>query len=290
MSVDSAAPPDALRSVAYPDWIAPRIEAHGLQRHLYELAENGFTVLENAASAQLTERIRAAIIRCADETVGPGKGRTASLLLGRDPVFEEALLLPELSTLMECLLGRGVLLSQLIGSIRGQGAPALPVHADNNWLPAPFPEWDVMLTACWACDDFTQAGGSTKVIPETHRHQRHPSRDKSKAAVGAVPIECSAGSIVIWNAAIWHGNYPRTIEGDRVVLHMTCTRLSFRPVEDYGHLDDEWLTGKPPALATLLGRDDFLEHRRIEEGFADPAKLGPVFASVQSPESLPRRR
>ncbi len=286
MSVDSG----ALHSVSYPDWIAPRIEERGLQRHLHELVENGFTVLENAASAQLTKRVRAAIVRCADETVGAGKGRTASLLLGRDPVFEEAVLLPDLYTLMECLLGRGMLLSQLIGSIRGSGDGALPVHCDNNWLPAPFPDWDVMLTACWACDEFTEAGGSTKVIPGSHRHRRHPSREESKAEVGAAPIECPAGSLAIWNAAVWHGNYPRKLAGDRVVLHMTYTRLSFRPVEDYGHLDDDWLAGKPAALATLLGRDDFLEHRRIAEGFADPRKLAPVFASVQSPESLPRKR
>ena len=290
MSVDTSAPPQALGSVAYPDWIAPRIEALELQRHLLELQENGFTVLENAAPPQLTERIRAAIIRCAEETVGPGKGRTASLLLGRDPVFEEAMLLPEPYTLMECLLGRGMLLSQLIGSIRGPGAPALPLHADNNWVPAPFPDWDIMLTACWACDDFTLVGGSTKVVSGSHRHRRHPSREESAAELGATPIECPAGSIPIWNAAIWHGNYPRKIEGDRVVLHMTCTRLSFRPVEDYRHLDDGWLAGKPAALATLLGRDDFLCHNRLAEGFADPTKLAPVFASVQSPESIPRRR
>ena len=61
------------------------------------------------------------------------------------------MLVPQLYTLMECLLGRGMLLSQLIGSIRGPGAQALPMHADNNWVPAPFPERDVMLTGCWAC-------------------------------------------------------------------------------------------------------------------------------------------
>ena len=249
MSTDSA--PQALRSAAYPDWIADRVEAHALQPNLIELDESGYTVLESAVSADLTEHLRAAIIRCANETVGPAKGRTGALLLGRDPVFEEAVLLPPLYTLMECLLGRGMLLSQLIGSIRGKGAPALPVHADNNWVPAPFPEWDIMLTACWVLDEFTQAGGSTKVIPASNRHMRHPSPAELMAEEGAIPVECSAGSIVLWNSAVWHGNYPRSIEGDRVVLHMTCTRLSFRPVEDYGHLDDDWLADKPAALATL---------------------------------------
>jgi hypothetical protein len=53
-------------------------------------------------SAELTGRIREAIVRCAQETVGGGRGATASLLLGRDPVFEEAVVYPELYTLMEC--------------------------------------------------------------------------------------------------------------------------------------------------------------------------------------------
>ena len=43
----------------------------------------------------------------------------------------------------------------------GKAAPTLPVHADNNWLPAPFPEWETLLTACWALDEFTLAGGPT---------------------------------------------------------------------------------------------------------------------------------
>jgi ectoine hydroxylase-related dioxygenase (phytanoyl-CoA dioxygenase family) len=183
-----------------------------------------------------------------------------------------------------------MLLSQPIGSIRAQGAPALPLHADNNWIPAPFPAWDVMLTACLACDDFTRVGGATKVVPASNRHNRHPKAEEIAAEKGAIAIECPAGSIALWNAAVWHGNYPREIEGDRVVLHMTYTRLSFRPVEDYRHLDDEWLASRPPELATLLGRDDFLQHRRMAEGFADPKRLGPVFASVQGHHSIPRKR
>jgi hypothetical protein len=64
----------------------------------------------------------------------------------------------------------------------------------------------------------------------------------------------------------------------------------FRPVEDYSQLGEDWLKGKPPELATLLGRDDFLQHQRLAEGFADPTKLAPVFASVQAAKNIPRRR
>lgn len=70
MSADSNVLTNAQRSVAYPDWIAPRIEELGLQRQLYELADNGYWILENAASAELNERVRSAIIRTADVTVG----------------------------------------------------------------------------------------------------------------------------------------------------------------------------------------------------------------------------
>ena len=48
--------------------------------------------------------------------------------------------------------------------------------------------------------------------------------------------------------------------------------------------------GKPAELASLLGRNDFLQHNRIAEGFADGSKLMPVFTSIQGPDSIPKKR
>ena len=59
------------------------------------------------------------------------------------------------------------------------------------------------------------------------------------------------------------------MEGDRVVLHITFSRLALRTVENYDHLDEDWLEGKPEALSVMLGRHDFLGSTTIERGSAD---------------------
>ena len=77
--------------------------------------------------------------------------------------------------------------------------------------------------------------------------------------------------------AMVHGNYPRAISGERVVVHITFSRLALRPVEDYTHLDEKWLEGKPYPLRVMLGREDFLGSTTIARGHADYAHLARTF-------------
>jgi hypothetical protein len=235
--------------------LAARVQALAMERNLSELQEHGYTVIHDAAPVEVTDRIRAAILRLVRETQGKPEGRTAALLLGRDPAFDAAVLNPKLRVLAEFMCGQGALLSQLIGSVRPTGTGALILHADQNWTPAPFPEHNQLLTACWACDEFSEAGGCTKVIPGSHRQRRHPSQAECDASAGAVPIECPRGSIAVWDGSVWHGNYPRTLPGERVVLHITYSRMALRPLEDYSHLPDAFLERNPPEMAELIGRN-----------------------------------
>ncbi len=267
-----------------------RIDALGLRDNVRELDELGYTVVQDPVAHALTDRVRDAILRLADETEGPAKGYSASLLLGRDPVFDEAALVPQLQAIVEYVVGRGALLSQLIGSVRPKGAPPIGLHADNSWFPAPFPEWDFLVTGCWATEEFTQDGGCTLVIPGSHRAASHPTREARETLEGAVPVECGKGSIAIWNSRIWHANYPRTLEGERVVLHMTYSRIGITPVEDYRHLGDDYLEGKPPELATLLGRDVFLGTTTATSGGTNGRLLQQTYETVHGPGLYTKRR
>jgi ectoine hydroxylase-related dioxygenase (phytanoyl-CoA dioxygenase family) len=184
-------------------------------------------------------------------------------------VFETAVLNEKLLVLVEYMCGQGALLSQLQGSVRRQSEGFLGLHADQNWIPAPFPEHMQLITACWACDDFTEEGGATRVIPGSHRHRRHPTPEEIEASEGAVPVLCPRGSIAVWDGAVWHGNYPRRIPGERVVLHMTYSRLALRPLEDYSHLGQEFLDRNPPAMAALLGADSVFGSTTTTSGGVD---------------------
>lgn len=255
------------------DALAVKVSALDLQQNLDEIRDQGFTVLKDAAPIEFSDRMRETIQRLSQETEGRGKGYSAALLLGRDPIFDEAVLNPKIMAMVDFSVGEGALLSQLTSSIRPKGTPALPLHADQNWTPAPFPEHNQLITFCWAMDDFTEAGGATRVIPGTHVHRRHPSAEETEAAEGAVPIICPKGSIACWDGSIWHGNYGRSLEGERVVMHMTYSRIALRTVEDYSHLGDDYLEGKPAELRTLLGRDDFFGSTTVASGGANMKKF-----------------
>ena len=46
----------------------------------------------------------------------------------------------------------------------------------------------------------------------------------------------------MWDGAVWHANWPRTIEGERVVSHISYSRLMMRPIEDYSDFADDLIS------------------------------------------------
>jgi ectoine hydroxylase-related dioxygenase (phytanoyl-CoA dioxygenase family) len=183
------------------------------------------------------------------------------MLLRRDPMFAEAVLDPTVLAVVEYSVGRGALVSQVTSSVRTPGPKVVALHSDQNWLPAPFPEQNYMLTVCWVHDEFSAENGATKIIPGSHRHRRHPTREEIAAEEGAIAIEAPAGSVAIWDGAVWHGNYPRSSPGQRVVTHTTYSRLALRPVEDYSADADALIATHGERMAGLLGRHDALDSR-----------------------------
>ena len=233
--------------------LAPRVAELGLQENCRQLADEGYTVVENAAPADFFERLR--------ETILAKANPYGSLLADQDQVFAEAAMNPKVGTLAEFSVGPGFLLSILSTTVRGANDASMDIglHADQAWVPAPFPEHNMFLTCCWATDDFTLEGGATMVVPGSHQHRRMPSMDEVAAKEGAIAIECPAGSVAVWDGSVWHGNWPRTIPGERVVLHVAYTRLMMRPMESYPpEVEEALIAEHGEAMAQLLGRQDFL--------------------------------
>ncbi|MEM7079122.1 MAG: phytanoyl-CoA dioxygenase family protein [Pseudomonadota bacterium] len=244
---------DTLAPDAVSAELAPVIERLGLEENCRQLAMEGWTVVHDAATPEFNEQLRATIL---DLCAARGGGQ---MLLHKDPVFAEAVLNPSLQAMAEYSVGRGFLLSQVAASVRPKGSKPIGLHADNNWLPAPFPAHNMLLTACWACDEYTREGGSTLVIPGSANLRRHPNAEETEALQGAIAIECPAGSIAMWDGNVWHSNYPREIDGDRVVCHITYSRLMMRPVENYQQWADELVATHGGSMAQMLGRHDFLD-------------------------------
>ena len=248
--------------------LRPVLEELNLVETCNHLATEGWAVIKDAASPEFNERLRNAIIESVDglETVSNTSGKAAgkNMNLREDPVFAEAALNPKILAVAEFSVGMGFLFSQMTTSVKCEGAKGIALHADNNWLPAPFPDHNYITTFCWACDDFTKENGATLVIPGTKDLRRHPDEKEMENLEGAVPIECSAGSIALWDGNVWHAAYDRDAPGERVVAHMTYSRLAMRPVEDYSNEAEMLIARHGGRMAQLLGKEDSLYE---SEGF-----------------------
>ncbi|WP_174990506.1 phytanoyl-CoA dioxygenase family protein [Pandoraea captiosa] len=258
--------------------LAERIRKYNLEQNIEDMQTLGFTVVKDVAQDEFIAGLRSAIVRCCQEDKGQyfgitKKGISSDLLLARDPLIAEATLNPKILTMIEFMCGRGAQISQVSGSVRFAGANAMPLHCDQSWLPAPFPEHNALMTACWYCDDTTdEASGATKVVPGSHRERRHPNPEEVKAEAGARPLVAPRGSVGMWDGRLWHANYPRAREGERVLLHATYCRLAYRPLEDYGPVSEELIAKHGPVMADMLGRNHWWGNRNWNNGAVDMSK------------------
>jgi len=251
---------DTLKPADISKELLPEITRLNLQKNCIELAEHGWTILTNVATPKFNRQLRQSIVdQSQDSASSVGGGGGGSMLLTQGDVFAEAVINQKLMAMAEFSVGRGFLLSQLASSIRTKESSVIGLHAEHNWLPAPFPEHNMLLSAIWACDEFTREGGATLIVPDSHRHRRHPQPIEAAFPKNPVSVECPANSVVLWDGNLWHSNWPRTIEGERVVLHILYSRLSMRPVEDYNDQADRLCEQYGDAMSQLLGRNDFLQ-------------------------------
>lgn len=249
---------DTLPPEAISEELAPAIAEFGLEQNCRQLMEEGYTVIENVASPEFNERLREAIIRTAPDG-SEGQPRGVNMALNRDPVFGEAIVNPKLMAMAEFSVGRGHLISQVATSVTPGGTGGIGLHADQNWLPAPFPVHNMVTTMCWATDEFTEENGSTHLIPRSHLLRRHPNEEEMQAREGLIAIECPAGSVAMWDGSVWHTPWPRTAPGERVVCHISYSRLAMRVIENYSATADELVDRHGEKMAQLLGRCDSLD-------------------------------
>lgn len=242
--------------------VAPRISEFGLERNCRELWEQGYTVLEDVAPSEDWRDLRTAIQKAGYPYA------TGANLLQKYPIVAKAAINPKMMALAEFSLGAGFILSNVASTIRRKGDQNIGLHCDQVWHPVPFPEHNLFLTACWACDDFTLESGATTVVPGSVSKRRPPNLNEI-GSTETVPIECKAGSIAVWDGRLWHDNATRTIDGERAVLHVSYTRLMLRQMEVYAQsLQDRLVEEYGEPMAQLLGRYDFLA-KQEGKGYVD---------------------
>jgi ectoine hydroxylase-related dioxygenase (phytanoyl-CoA dioxygenase family) len=253
------------------------IRANDLESAIAEFDAFGFTVIppEKVARRGVSERLRQAILDVHEKRTGHriGANELASgtlegdrpvathwSLLGEDPVFEEALLNPTVYALARYFCGKSVLLSDAVALIkRRDDTPTHYLHIDQAGTPPPLPPYQQVLNITWALTDYTRENGPVAIVPGSHRFGRMPmpyEEDflKDNPPVKAYPVECEAGSLIVWGGTTWHGSFPRTAPGLRVNLIMAFCRVYMKQVRDFrNEIPEDVIARNAPEFAQLIG-------------------------------------
>ncbi len=188
------------------DALQAKVRSLGLEETLRSLRQEGYGYVDEVADLDFNARLRETILRvCREGGIGSVAGSGASMLLDKDPIFADVVLNPKLLAVAEVMCGKGAMISQVAASVKPEGGAAAGLHADQNWMPAPFPVHNQLVTFCWATDAYNEANGSTKVVPKSHLHARHPTMQEIRDEPEAIATECPAGTAVVWGGSNWHG-------------------------------------------------------------------------------------
>ncbi len=159
------------RTVENPD-LAHRAAAQGLTRHIREMEEQGYTVIERAISPEFADEVRAATLRA----LLPHQSFSMNWMLYHGREFEQLIQNPMLMTLIDASLGRGAVIASFSSIKKGPGSGVIPLHTDYAHVPEPFPEFSLTGVGVWALEDWTVASGPTWIDP------RQPPRAPQSAA------------------------------------------------------------------------------------------------------------
>ena len=123
-------------------------------------------------------------------------------LLSRDPVFADLVEDPLALGLVKSTIGWPALLGNISANITGPGGGEMVLHADQIFVPEPWPAKPQGVNVAWCVDDFTDENGATRIVPGSHRLNRKPAPDE--AAKDSVALEAPAGSIIVMESRVWH--------------------------------------------------------------------------------------
>jgi ectoine hydroxylase-related dioxygenase (phytanoyl-CoA dioxygenase family) len=228
----------------------PRPRRVDVEGHVAEIADRGWTVIEDAIEPDFIEALAGELARLerelevkpADNSFEGHKTLRVYNLLARGQVWWRVPVHPSVLPVVERVLDRGCLVSSLSSINIGPGEVAQPIHADDQLIPIPKPHPPTVCNTMWALTDFTELNGATRIISGTHLADRSPDYGQPYESEAAV---MKKGSVLVWHGSLWHGGGANGTESRRVGIAMNYCAGYIRQQENQQ-------LGIPPALVARM--------------------------------------
>jgi len=186
-----------------------------LKQGLADIRHHGLAIVPDVLVGDQLKRARDALYRAAADDRARGREQKFGLdyehddtnqrvwnVLSRDPVFEDLAFHRTAVDYVRAVLGWPALLGNISANITGPGGGEMVLHADQIFVPTPWPDEPQGCNVAWCLDDFTEANGATRIVPGSHRLNRQSGPEDAGAAT--VPVEARAGSIFAIDGRVWH--------------------------------------------------------------------------------------
>ena len=140
--------------------------------HVKEVAEQGYTVVENAIEPALVDELNDSLSRLerflevqpSPNSFEGHKTLRIYNLLAYDDLWQRVPVHDHVLPVVERVLDPGCLISSLSSIDILPGESAQPIHADDQLIPLPKPHPPTVCNSMWALTDFTEANGATRLV------------------------------------------------------------------------------------------------------------------------------
>ncbi len=257
--------------------------------HAARIAEQGYTVVENAIEPELVEALDADLLRLERELAiepspNPFEGaKTVRIynLLAHALVYRKIPVHPNVLPIVERVLDPGCLISSLSSISIGPDETPQPIHADDQLIPLPKPHPPLVCNTMWALSDFTEANGATRLIPGSHGRDHSPEYGKH---YDSIPAEMPRGAVLVWHGSLWHGGGANTTQERRVGVAMNyCAGFVRQQENQQLGIPLDTIRSFEPRLRQLVGFGIYnglighIEKRSPDEVFSGAGAPGLVW-------------
>ncbi|HEY4345446.1 MAG TPA: phytanoyl-CoA dioxygenase family protein [Parvibaculum sp.] len=210
-----------------------------------DIKAHGLCMVEGVLEGDKLARVREALYRAADDDRARGRERKFGLdyahdetnqrvwnVLSRDPVFSDLVEHSAALELLRSVIGWPALLGNISANITGPGGGEMVLHADQIFVPEPWPRDPQGVNICWCVDDFTEANGATRMVPGSHLLHRTPTAEE--AGIATVPMEAPAGTMIVMESRVWHKTgHNSTANARRAGIFAWYTKPIYRTQENW---------------------------------------------------------
>lgn len=228
---------------------------------LKELAETGVLTIPGPLTGHRLAELVDAYDKVMSQASGPDYKAASTTnrmsdLLRFSRIFDEVFLHKPLRQACSQVIGEPFKLSSFLGRTLRAGTPAQELHAD---LPRTSPDAP-LLGFILMIDPFSETNGATRFVPGSHKWPNIPSDTllDTRLPYPGEKLACDeAGSMLVFNAAIWHGHTANRSSFERRSIQGYFVRRNVTQGFDFrGRLPNEIKARMTPLARYLLAIDE----------------------------------